>query len=323
MGDKELKARFHLPGLRNNYPLNMFWLSLQETHPEYFRDGVEIASFFGCFPVALWNGGRLVTQDQCDAKYIRSVIKSINDKGIPVRYTFTNPTITEADLKDRYCNFCMEAADNGMNEVIVYSPVLEQYIRDKYPSFKINSTTCKEIRDVAELNAELDKDYSSVVLDYNFNNQWDILDGVGHHDKLEILVNAVCQPNCPRRGEHYRWMAEQQRRVLKNRIMPPYKQKPIEEWHCNAEFASIHTIQDYPTYVSPDQIWNDYLPKGIVNFKIEGRTIGIFSLLDTYLHYMIKPEKQGEVRLLMLRNLQEAHIVMVNRPKPAPWYPEK
>ena len=37
---------------------------------------------------------------------------------------------------------------------------MEEYIRKNYPSFAVNSSTCKEIRDIDGLNAELDKDYN-------------------------------------------------------------------------------------------------------------------------------------------------------------------
>ena len=53
------EVRFHLPGLRYNFPLNMYWLNLQKQYPDYFRDGVKVVSFFGAFPFSLWNGGRL------------------------------------------------------------------------------------------------------------------------------------------------------------------------------------------------------------------------------------------------------------------------
>ena len=150
------KVRFHLPGIRYNFPLNMFWVSLLKTHPEYFREGVEIASMFGAFPISLWNGGRLCDHDQCDAAYVRNVIKTVNGQKIPVRYTFSNPLLKEEDLKDPFCNFCMKEADNGLNEVILFSPLLEEYIRKNYPSFPINSSTCKEIRSVDDLNRELE-----------------------------------------------------------------------------------------------------------------------------------------------------------------------
>lgn len=195
-----MEVKFHLPGLRQNYPLNMLVLSMLKQKPEWFREGVQIASFFGEFPTSLWNGGRPSNYDQCDAAFIRNVVKSINAQGVPVRYTYTNMLLTEEDLKDPYCNFCMQAADNGMNEVMIFSPILEKYIREKYPSYKLNSSTCKEIRDISQVNEELKKDYYLVVLDYNFNNNFEELAKIEDKARCEILVNTLCTPNCPRRG---------------------------------------------------------------------------------------------------------------------------
>ena len=93
-----MEVKFHLPGLRGNYPLNMLLLSLLEQRPDFFREGIKIASFFGEFPTSLWAGGRLIVGDQCDTPYVRNVIKSINGKGVPIRYTFTNPIIEKEDL---------------------------------------------------------------------------------------------------------------------------------------------------------------------------------------------------------------------------------
>ena len=316
-----LPARFHLPGLRYNYPLNMFWVSLLEEHPEYFREGVEIGSFFGVFPMALWNGGRLTpAYDQCDKAFVEGVIKAVNDKGIPVRYTFTNPLLNEHDCEDPYCNYLMQAADNGMNEVMIFSPILEKYLREKYPNFAYNSSTCKEIKDVDEINREMERDYKYVVLDYNFNNKWDILDKIERKDKLEVLVNTLCEPGCKRRGEHYRQIAKDQKTMLLNRTLPADKQIPIKHWHCDyGEYNCVHTIQDYPTFISPEDIWEKYIPAGINNFKIEGRTGNLFSLIDTYCFFMLKSEKAGEARLLLLRNLEKAHVITVSRPRPGQW----
>lgn len=318
-----MEVKFHLPGLRYNYPLNMFFVGLQSLHPEYFREGVKIASFFGEFPTSLWSGGRFCNDDQCDSVFVREVIKNINQKGIPVRYTYTNPLLTEADLDDAYCNFCMKAADNGMNEVLVVSPILEEYIRSNYPNYKINSSTCKELRTVEEINAELEKDYQLVVLDYNMNNQFELLEKIENKEKCEILVNACCIPDCPRRAEHYRTIGKQQRIVLQNRKNPTDKKIPVPGWYCEyGDHNSIHTIRNYMTYVSPEAIWETYVPMGYNNFKIEGRTANLFQLVDTYCHYMIKPEYEGEARLLLLANLEKSHIITVHKPRPAKWQPE-
>lgn len=311
-----MTVRFHLPGLRQNFPLNMLVLSLLEQKPERFREGIEIASFFGEFPASLWNGGRPSNYDQCDEAYVRNVIKAINDKGIPVRYTYTNMLLGEEELKDPWCNFCMRAADNGMNEVIVFSPILEEYVRKTYPSFKLNSSTCKEIRDIDAVNEELDKDYHLVVLDYNLNNCWDKLELIKDKERCEILVNAVCVPNCPRRGEHYRNVARNQRIMLENRALPQDKQLPLEEWECEyGEHNCLYTIQRYNTYVSPEAIWEKYVPMGFTNFKIEGRTANLFSLIETYCHYLIRPEYQGETRIMLLNNLVASKVILLRHPR--------
>lgn len=316
----EVKARFHLPGLRYNFPLNMFWISMLEQFPEWFREGVEIGSCFGEFPLSLWTGGRFAGFDQCDSAYIKAVIKGLNDKGVPVRYTYTNPEITEKDLDDPYCNFCMECADNGMNEVIIFSPILEEYLRKKYPGFAYNSSTCKEIRDIDQLNAEIARDYKYVVLDYNLNNRWDLLENVKQPQKLEILVNACCTPNCPRRGAHYVQEARNERIAIENSKLPKDKQKPLIPWHCEyGETNNLWTIQDYPTFVKPEDIWEKYIPAGITNFKIEGRTANLFSLIDTYCFFMLKPEHQGFARQRLIGNLKSAGIITVNKPRPSKW----
>jgi hypothetical protein len=58
----------------------MLILSLMEQKPEWFREGLKIASFFGEFPSSLWNGGRPSNYDQCDEGLVKNVIKTINSK---------------------------------------------------------------------------------------------------------------------------------------------------------------------------------------------------------------------------------------------------
>ena len=316
----ENTARFHLPGLRYNFPLNMMTLDLMKKNPEFFREGVEIASFFGEFPTSLWAGGRYCNDDQCDGPFIRNVVKTINSFGIPVRYTYTNPSLTERDMSDPYCNFCMRVADNDMNQVLVVSPLLEDYIRKRYPGFKINSSTCKEIKDIEALNEELSKDYYLVVLDYNLNNDFETLEKIERKDKCELLVNSCCIPNCPRRGSHYSTIGRENRITLLNRKNPPNKQMPVPGWTCEyGEKNTIYTIQNYSTFISPEAIWEKYIPMGFHEFKIEGRTANLFMLIDTYCMYLTKPERRDEGRLKLIYSLQNNKVISVGRPRKAEW----
>jgi hypothetical protein len=315
-----MKIRFHLPGLRYNFPLNMILVGMMKQYPDFFYDNIEIGSFFGEFPTSRWGGGRFCNGDQCDSAFIKRVVKAYNDNGIPVRYTYTNPELNRFDCEDAYCNFCMDVANNGMNEVLVVNPVLEDYIRNKYPRFKINSSTCKEIKEINALNEELSKDYALVVLDYNLNNKWDFLSRIERKDKCELLINACCVPNCPRRGEHYKCIAQQQKIVLMNRKLPKDKQLPVPGWHCEyGDKNSIFKIKDYETYISPEAIFEKYVPLGFNNFKIEGRTGNLFNLIESYCLWLMKPEKRDEGRFMLITNLQATKVINVGQPRPGVW----
>ena len=87
-----MRVRFHLPDFSGNYKLNLLFAEMLKHKPEFFREGVEIASFYGVFPPSIWNGGR--TQGGVvDKNFVKSVIKAFNDRGIPLRFTFTNPAL--------------------------------------------------------------------------------------------------------------------------------------------------------------------------------------------------------------------------------------
>ena len=273
-----------------------------KNYSERFRDGIKIASVFGNFSGALWNGCRNVS-----GKYDRSInekiMKECNSRGIPLRFTFTNPLIEEKHLSDKVCNDILKMADNGMNEVIVMSPILEQYIRENYPGYKITSSTCKQIRDMNDLNAELDKDYNLVVIDYNWNNKFDDLALIKDKQRCEILVNACCQPACPRRGEHYRSIGKYQIElcsVAKSSLNIGRENIVKEPFLCQYMDYNIYTIKDFSTHISPDDIETKYLPMGFGQFKLEGRTIGDIKMLEMYIYYFVKPEYKDIVRLDMI-----------------------
>lgn len=311
-----MEVKFHLPGLRRNYPLNITFIRLFQEHPEYFREGVKIGSCYGEFPPSLWNGGRNSRPDMCDEKFINMCIEKLNGWGIPVRYTYTNMLLEKEDLSDPYCNYCLQAAHNGMNGVILVSPLLEEYVRRHFPKMKIISSTCKEIRGIDGVNEELAKDYEIVVLDYNLNNRFDELEKITDKSRCEVLVNALCEPNCPARGAHYRNISENQKIIARSIHLPKGETAPLIPWEykgCKGA-QNIHTIKDFCTYVSPEAIWEKYVPMGFQNFKIEGRTDHIFVVIEAYCHYMVKPEYQGMVRFMLLEKMEQFKIIQINQP---------
>lgn len=310
-----MKVGFHLPDFANQFKFNLVFITMLENCPQYFREGVEIASIYGTFPQSLWNGGRATT-GLCDTKFADIVIRTLNKHGIPLRFTFTNPMLEEKHLSDKFCNDIMKLADNGMNEVIVNSPLLEDYIRKTYPNYKLTSSTCKRITEPDKLLEEMKKDYSIVVLDYDFNNRFDILETLPDKERMEILVNACCDPECSRRTEHYRHLGLQQIAMCEHIAKKKNKgfklsDYGLSEMYCKCADRVIFEIKNLRTHITPDDIWGKYVPMGFRQFKIEGRTATRLNLMETYLYYMVKPEFKDEARCMLLGNLEKNGVVRI------------
>ncbi|MBQ8920679.1 MAG: hypothetical protein IJ060_00755 [Oscillospiraceae bacterium] len=310
-----MAIHFHIPDFSRNFHLNMLLIKLMKEYPQMFREGADIGSVYGEFPSSLWNGGR-VLGGMFPENEIRYVAEQLNENGVSLRYTFTNPLINQSHLDDRHCNRCLELTQryDRMNGVIVVSPVLEKYIRQKYPHYKIISSTCKQITDFEALCEELEKDYDYVVLDYNFNNNFELLEKLPHKEKVEILVNAVCTPNCPRRKAHYQYLGRTQIAYCEHlkKKGPGAPWKPAESFKCEHIGNTVYDAAHFPTHITPDAIFGKYAEMGFENFKIEGRSSTLFNNMETYLYYLAKPEYRDSLRLTYLLSLEASGIVTVN-----------
>ncbi len=304
-----MNARFHIPDFWTHGDINLYLIDLITNHPEYFYNGVEIASCYGCFSPALWNGGRVVGGETCNGDRVKATIEEFNSRGVPIRYTFTNPTLTEADLKDAFCNRICRYAENGLNEIIVNAPFLEAYVREKYPQFPLVSSTVKQIEDYDQLMKEFEKDYKLVVLDYNWNNDFEKLEKIPRElrARCEILINPYCMPHCKRRKEHYQVLGRCQRRCneMKNNMPRPGVKlpNPMEEaikFNCPNTGYNLYQVMHYSTFISRDDIYGRYLEMGFNNFKIEGRVLSAPNVIESYMYYMVKPEFRDRIRLDML-----------------------
>lgn len=201
---------WHLPGFCYFRLLNQVIMNMMKDYPDCFREGYRIGSVYGTFPGAIWNGGRTAF-GLTNKRDMENILKLYNSRGIPVRFTWTNSLLEEKHVYDTYCNLIMRLADNGLNQVLVNTTVLEEYIRREYPGYPLISSTTKRITDLAGLQAELGRDYYLVVLDYDLNHDEQVLEAISPQaERVEILVNEVCYPGCPLREEHYRQQSQLQ-----------------------------------------------------------------------------------------------------------------
>ncbi len=285
--DKE-KIYWHLPGFCVFFYLNQVLIGLMKEYPDRFRDNYRIGSVYGTFPGAIWNGGRAVFGITAKSD-MKKIIETYNRLGVPVRFTWTNSLIGEDHLSDTYCNLIMSLADKGKNQVLVNTPVLEAYLREKYPDFAYISSTTKRLTDLSSIREELEKDYALVVLDYDLNHDERTLEELKPYaQRIEILVDEICFPNCPKRKDHYRDESLMQLNFEKGAPYPcPNRTRR----------PSFEECKKRPAFLSAEEIGEYAERYGYRNFKLVGRGLPEEMVLESYLYYLVKEGEEEFIRL--------------------------
>lgn len=276
--------KFYLPDFYYKYNLNTIIIDLLKKHPEYFYDNIEIGAIYGCFPGMIWNGGRLYT-GFADYDNIKDTIEAFNNRNIPIRFTCTNSLLEEKHNYDTYCNLVMDLANNGMNEILVNSPILEDYLRKTYPNYKYILSTTRCERDINKIN-QYTNEYHLVVTDYRDNDNFEFLEKIEKKDKIELLINAYCNPNCKIRKKHYETISDAQ---LKSKLK-------YDSLSCENMDISFYNILNNNTVIKRDDLYGKYINMGFEHFKIEGRSIHNIEVIESYMYYLIKPEYRDIVR---------------------------
>ena len=277
---------WHLPGFYVFFYMNQIIIKLMKDYPEKFRENYRIGSVYGTFPGAIWNGGRAVF-GLASKGDMEKIISTYNRMDVPVRFTWTNSLLQQEHLQDTYCNLIMRLADNGKNQVLVNTQLLEDYLRRKYPDFAYISSTTKRITTLEELERELEKDYLLVVLDYDLNHNEEVLKALEPQaGRIEILVDEICFPGCPKRKDHYADESRMQLEFEKGTVFPcPNRTtKP-----------SFSEIKKRPAFLTADEI-GSYAERGYRNFKLVGRGLPLELVKESYLYYLVKEKDRPFIK---------------------------
>lgn len=285
-----MKCYYHLPGLFEFHELYKVFLPLFFNHREYFYDWCEIGSIYGTPDDCIWGGGR-VGFGEADPIEVTSLVEKYN---ISARLTFSNSLLKEEHLDDKKCNYLCRLFENKnskQNGIIVYSDMLLNYIKEKYPNYYFVSSTTKVLTDFNDLEKELNRtEFSYVVPDFRVNKQFDKLESLPQNlkDKVEFLCNECCFFGCYDRKNCYENVSRKSlgEDCIDHVCVSPDKDKGYR----------FSEAMKNPGFIGIDDILNVYMPKGFSNFKIEGRGLGSAIILEFILYYMTKPEYQLKVR---------------------------
>ena len=283
----EKEIGFAIPGMYENFIINRILINLKRDYPYCFYDNIKFDAFFGNFQYCLWDGGRVFTKYQhATIEQIKEIQSFYNEKHhLPIRFIYTNNQLSEKDLTDKFCNLVTEYCENDLNEIVVNSPLLEDYLRNKYPKYKFISSTTKCLKNKTDATDELNLDYYKVCLDYNLNYNLDFLKSLSQEqkNKVEFLINPICGANCQNRQRHYKL----------NSIGALNFGKKFHLDYCNIAGSNLLPIDSKKrNQLSIDDIFTTYVPMGFYSYKLEGRTFAPATHLENCVKYLIKPEYQ-------------------------------
>ena len=283
-----LDLNYALPDFTSGLQMNLSMIKAWRNDPEMFRDGVRFDSVYDCFPRCKANGGRHYLGLQFPPFRMHAAFAALNDAGVKARLTFTNMFIDTHVLRDdAYVRTILDIASNYDVEIIVYSDEVADYLRQNYP-FKLVLSTSREITDIETLNDALER-FDYVVLNYNLNKDYDFISQVAHPERLEVMVNELCAPNCPVRRQHYEHESRDQ---LSG-------ESTLFSGECCRPKADLADLFSGPIVLSNEEVARLRADYGIRNFKIVGRNRKREKLVDVLLYYLVRPECHADARRIL------------------------
>ena len=284
-----MPAHYHLPGLFEFYDFYTEFLPLYFDHKDWFYPWCDIASIYGSPEDCLWGGGR--TSD--GSAEPEEVLALMEKYGISSRLTFSNSLLEEKHLSDKKCNSLCRLFEKSkvQSGVIVHSKLLEDYLKENYPSLYLVSSTTKVLTSFVAFHAELrNPAFKYVVPDFRLNHAFEKFSVLTQEekDKVEFLCNECCDFGCKSRKACYE-------NVSRKNLGLAVKEHECVSKDAGGGYRFSLAIKN-PSFISLKDIQEKFLPFGFSNFKIEGRGLGSALLLEFLLYYMTKPERQLEVR---------------------------
>lgn len=286
---------YTLPGLTEFSDLNLLFLSFYRDARDIFFDDIAIESVYGGFPGSPLCGGRNNIGERISLVDVEKRLARYRDLGVACNVTFTNQLATADAIEcDAYGRRILSLLDEQStdgelpNGVILYADAMNEYAQSTHPRLRRISSTTKQLPSPEATNREIDA-FDRVVLNYNFTHDEQAISAVEHPEKLEVMANEYCTLGCPYRSAHYRATSESQIKGVPCSFECKHKPAP-QAW------GFLNGLIEGDVFLKNDQIRHYANDLGVGSFKIVGRGLSRYDVIDSYLYYLVKPEHWYEVR---------------------------
>ncbi len=216
---------------------------------------------------------------------LQKFVAKIHNFKIKFHYTINSPW---TDLKERknqhktlIINDFKKLTDIGIDAFIIANPYLISLVKENFPNVEIIASINFQTTTAYKFKSLLDYGCSSVVLDRPVNRNVSFLKKLNRYaNKYSLLVNSTCLFDCPLQQYH----------ANENGYFSSKNFGNIEKKEYCVNYC-LPLIEKHPenilksTWIRPEDI-SRYEEIGVLNFKIQGRTLEpeiLLNLIKAYL----------------------------------------
>lgn len=278
-------AYFHVPG-PENMAIFTTLIKMQEKYPHAFYENRKIVEVYGSFCGATWNGRTPNFKDKIySVEQLDQIREEIEELGIKLNLTWNNTAIKDTDVYDRLCNAITKVFHNGRHAITVASPILFNYLKEKYPNYTYYQSVIAVEKD-AHFNKK-DERYDMFLINRHLNNNWEELLKIPLQERYryEFLCNDACTPICDRSIHQ----------TIGNASLIDRKMNQVGmEYLCTLDHDFlIYNADKWPITIKSEDI-DTYLDNGYQHFKLCSRGDPVFTLAFKTIRYLVKPEYWGD-----------------------------
>ena len=236
---------------------------------EFYKDEINPVKYVYGGVNTVWSGGRNSDFIPPKMEIIKGYLGNLKKYNVTAALTFSNYFVTKEQLNDEFCNQFLDIAYEHNCHFIVSSEKLYNHIKKMYPNAQMICSViapsilrAKKDFDETEFYKKMLDKYEVVVTTpewtlENINNLGKIISDT---ERLEVLVNQICQYNCPNCRKHYYFVGK----LIRNEIVlgGPYKRK----------YLTCKRPLDYRPLEFNEQQIQTLIESGVKKLKLQGRT---------------------------------------------------
>lgn len=242
-------------------------------------------------PKSVWSGGRpaAISQTMGEEQLAR-YFKAYGEFGVTCALTLSRLQVPSWSYKDPYGNLLLDMIEQYEGEAIVFDDGLARYIRNTHPGIKIiaslNKAMCDYKYDFAGHESEtsyyrsLLELYDEVVIRCEYAADDELLENLADvADRVEIIANQFCIPNCKNVYKHLNAIEEWERGERPGQCQQCFSLA----WLSKMENRLVDNL-----FMSDERI-SELSSRGFKRIKLAGRNFPMPKFLDMLSRYIFEP----------------------------------